>query len=38
VRDLTCLYSAVLPRRRSDHRPIVVTLAVAIVPALLAAA
>jgi endonuclease/exonuclease/phosphatase family metal-dependent hydrolase len=38
VRDLTCLYSAVLPRHRSDHRPIVVTLAVAIVPALLAAA
>jgi len=28
----------VLPRRRSDHRPIVVTLAVAIVPVLLAAA
>jgi len=30
VRDLTCLYSAVLPRRRSDHRPIAVTLAVAV--------
>ncbi len=38
VRDLTCLYSAVLPRRHSDHRPIVVTLGVAIVPELLAAA
>jgi endonuclease/exonuclease/phosphatase family metal-dependent hydrolase len=38
VRDLTCLYSAVLPRRRSDHRPIAVTLAVAAAPALLVAA
>ena len=27
VRDLTSLHSAVLPRHRSDHRPILVTLA-----------
>ena len=38
VRDLTCVQSAVLPRRRSDHRPIVVMLAAAVLPALLAAA
>jgi endonuclease/exonuclease/phosphatase (EEP) superfamily protein YafD len=38
VRDLACLASAVLPRRHSDHRPIAVTLAVAMVPALAAAA
>ena len=37
VRDLTCLHSAVLPRRRSDHRPIAVTLGVQAAPALLAA-
>ena len=38
ARDLTCLYSAVLPRRRSDHRPIVVTLEVAAAAPLLLAA
>ena len=38
VRDLTCLHSAVLPRHRSDHRPIAVTLGVRAAPALLAAA
>ena len=32
VRDLTCVDSAVLPRQRSDHRPIVVTLAVEAAP------
>jgi endonuclease/exonuclease/phosphatase family metal-dependent hydrolase len=40
VRELTCLHTAVLPRRRSDHRPIAVTLGVAVAqePALRAAA
>jgi endonuclease/exonuclease/phosphatase family metal-dependent hydrolase len=38
VRGLTCLHTAVLPRRRSDHRPIIVTLDVAAVPVLLEAA
>jgi endonuclease/exonuclease/phosphatase family metal-dependent hydrolase len=38
VRDLTCVDSDVLPRHRSDHRPIVVTLAVEAPPLLLQAA
>lgn len=38
VRDLTCLDSAVLPRRRSDHRPIAVTLGVREARVLLRAA
>ncbi len=38
VRDLTCLQSAVLPRHRSDHRPIAVTLGVQAAPELLRAA
>jgi endonuclease/exonuclease/phosphatase family metal-dependent hydrolase len=38
VRELTCLHAAVLPRRRSDHRPIVVTLEAAAVPVLMQAA
>lgn len=38
VRDLTCLHNAVLPRRRSDHRPIEVTLGRQAAPALLRAA
>ena len=38
VRDLTCLHSAVLPRHRSDHRPIAVTLGVQAAPVLLQAA
>ena len=29
VRELTCVFSAVLPRRRSDHHPIAVTLTAA---------
>jgi endonuclease/exonuclease/phosphatase (EEP) superfamily protein YafD len=38
VRDLTCVNSAVLPRRRSDHRPIAVTLVVEPAQALRSAA
>ena len=38
VRDLTCFHSAVLPRHRSDHRPIAVTLGVQAAPTLLRAA
>jgi len=38
VRDLTCMHSAVLPRHRSDHRPIAVTLGVQTAPVLLRAA
>ncbi len=38
VRDLTSLHSAVLPRHRSDHRPILVTLAAQATPVLLQAA
>lgn len=38
VRDLSCVHSAVLPRRRSDHRPIAVTLAMHDQPDLLEAA
>jgi endonuclease/exonuclease/phosphatase family metal-dependent hydrolase len=38
VRELTSVHSAVLPRQRSDHRPIVVTLAVEAAPEMLQAA
>jgi endonuclease/exonuclease/phosphatase family metal-dependent hydrolase len=38
VRDLTCRHAAVLPRRRSDHRPIAVTLEAAAMPELVQAA
>ena len=38
ARDLACLHAAVLPRRRSDHRPIVVTLEVAAAAPLMRAA
>lgn len=38
VRDLTSVHSAVLPRLRSDHRPIVVALAAQAPPGLLRAA
>jgi endonuclease/exonuclease/phosphatase family metal-dependent hydrolase len=38
VRELDCIFSAVLPRRRSDHHPIAVKLAVAPSSALAVAA